>query len=196
MKKLTRLVCVLVLAVGCSKGDSKPESAAKAETPAPAPKPVEPAPAAPVADKPVADKPVADPAPAKAGEEADRQMVAAIEDRAKVEFMPEQDPKWIPAEVTTRVQRGKVVVDVLADGKVIDTIDSGVDKGDLHMEARAKIGATKDGVVAVVSANKVTGKPADSYMARVYTWNASAKKFELGRKIEFEDAYDPAVDGE
>src|SRR5882672_9636269 len=99
------------------------------------------------------------------------------------------------------------VVDVLANGVVIDTIDSGI-ADDAHQQAEngvvqygveVALGASgptiADGAVVAAIVSKLTGKPATTYEARVVLWDAGAKKFAVARKLHVEEVWSPEDDG-
>ena len=63
-------------------------------------------------------------------------------------------------------------------------------------QIRHKYGFDKPVLVqyADTMSNIFTGKADDVYAARVLTWDAATKTLKVARKIEFENAYDPAMD--
>ncbi len=183
---MTKFAFALLLLVACGKGDSKPAPkpvdepvVAKQAEPAPIKK-IEPTPT----KKAEPAKPVADKIPAASAQ--DLETIGKLDDRMKFTFKP-ADETFIEMEIKPRIKDGIQAFDVLAAGKVIDTIDSGVAKDDIHMEVKAKIGAMKEGVMAVVLSSKITGKPADYTEGRVYDWNNKA--MQPKRKFHREDVY-------
>lgn len=196
MTKLSRLLCGLVFVVACGKADSKstPKAVDEPAKTEPAPVKAEPKPAPKPEPKPAPkDEPKAE--TQKPASKADIKLLSSVGESTKLDYKTETGD-LLTLTVKQRIKDGKWVTDVISDGKVFDTIESGVEKDDIHMEARSAINiARKEGVLVVVSANKVTGKPADYYTGVVYTWDAAAKVLKPSRKIQHEDVYDPETDG-
>jgi hypothetical protein len=173
-----KLIASLLFVAACGK--SEPNKSA--------PKPVE---------EPVVEvkKAAPKPAPKEAiptATPSDLEYAAKLDDWMKFTFKPAQDT-FIEMEVKPTTKNGLQAFDVFADGKRIDTIDSGIQKGEHGMEVTARISAMKEGVMAYVHATKTTGKPADYDQGRVYEWKDGT--MQLKRRFAHEQVYDPSMDG-
>ncbi len=92
------------------------------------------------------------------------------------------------------------MVDLLIDGRVIETIDTGAEKesadGFKQYDPLAGVAGIAEGVLFISGSSKLTGKPDDKYDSRVLAWDAGKKQLVVARSIVFEVAYDPLLDDE
>src|SRR3989442_304981 len=166
---MTKLTIALALFGACGKKtDSDPAAAKPAEAakptqtaPAPAPTPA-PAPAAPAAK--------ADPA-------KDKELVTSVApDKSELEWTSPSGGK-VKVAATKHLVGNTFAVDLVIDGKVIETVTTGAEKPDAngftHYEPKAYVAPIPEGVLFVAGTTKVTGKPDDTFDARVLTWDGS-----------------------
>ena len=181
---------VALLGAGCNKKDDpKPAPAPAAAKPTEAPK----------AD-PKPEAPKAAPAKAQAGEpsDKDKELVrTAAPDQAELAWASPAGDK-VTVKAVKRLAGDTFVVDVVIADKVVETIKTGAEKPDAngftHYEPKASVSALPDGVLVVAGTTKITGKPDDSFDARVLTWDATGKQLAVSRTIAFSDTYDPSMD--
>jgi hypothetical protein len=201
MKVQTIVLGVMVIAA-CGKKAEQPEPAAKPVESAPAAKPSEPAttqPAKPAEPAPVKvdTKPSQPSAAGDAGDKDKALVLGAASDATRIEWSAPTGDK-VTVAVTKHLVGNVFAVDLVVAGKVVDTVKTGAEKPDAngftHYEPKAYVATIGEGVLFVAGTTKITGKPDDSYDARVLTWSDATKTLAVARKIQFEVAYDPAMD--
>jgi hypothetical protein len=114
----------------------------------------------------------------------DKKLALTIGDRTEAEWKAPTG-ETVKVAVKQRVEDKLIMADIFVDGTLMVSISTGVEQGDIHMEARSAAKRVPDGVLVVLKAIKVTGKPADSYRGQFLTWDAGAKRLKEGRWFEF-----------
>jgi hypothetical protein len=190
MRNLTILVVSLAFVGACKKSE-QPEAAKTAEPtkPDPKPEPMKPEPVAVEKAKP--DPAKADPTKKAEPSAKDIDLVTTV-DKTSFDYTSPTGEK-VKVEARKKL-KGTWIVEMVVDGKVVETFDSKIEKDDIHYEASGAIGAAPEGVVFVSKIIKVTGKASDTYEARILAWDAAKKQLAVSRKFEYEASYQPGVD--
>jgi hypothetical protein len=198
MKHLT--IAFVLFAAACGKSSDATQPAAKPAEAVPAkPVPAKPAPTAAARPKPVTPPPAsAAPATGKATQ-ADRDLVASIApDKSQLTWTTPSG-EHVKVEARKRIVKDAFVVDLVVDGRVLETVQTGAEKPDengfSHYEPKAYVGPIPQGVLFVGGTSKITGKPDEQFDARVLTWDKASQQLVIARKIQFEDLYDPSTGG-
>lgn len=191
---LRSMLLLAVLALGCSKKSDDAPAAKPTESPEPAkPEPAKPGPAP---AKPEPAKPEPSKASLITGSEEDIKQAAVTIASDKKQELAYTSPSGdkVALKVKQSLRNNKIVVELVATdgGKTTSllTIETGVEKGDMHEAPVGSIGQAKDGTIVFVGGSeKVTGKMASDYEAHLYTWDAATKRLTDARKLKWnEDA--------